>query len=57
MNAIKLIASTLTGCLIGAQTALAIGPAPLPVDDAGLLLAAAVGLLAVIKIARTKDKR
>ena len=42
MNAIKFIATTLTGCLVGAHNALAIGPA-LPVDDAGMLLAAAVG--------------
>ena len=53
MNTIRLIVATLTGLLVGMQSALAI-EFPLPVDDGGLLLVAAVGLVAVIKIARGK---
>ena len=52
MNAIRLVVAVLGGWLVGAQSALALDPTPLPVEDSGLLLVAAVALAAVIKIAR-----
>ena len=51
MNAIRLVVATFGGCLVGTQSAWAVVE-PLPVDDSGLLLVAALGLAAVIKIAR-----
>ena len=59
MNALKLISVALTGGLLGVQDALAIiiPPQGLPVDDGWGLLVAALGLVAVIKIARSKGKR
>ena len=53
MNAIRLIVATLGGWMVGTPSAWAEEPPPLPVEDSGLLLVvAAVGLAAVIKIAR-----
>lgn len=52
MNAIRLVVATLVGWMVGAQSALALEEGPLPVEDSGLLLVAALGLAAVIKIAR-----
>lgn len=55
MSATKLVLATLAGWLVFAQSAFAIQP--LPVEDGGLLIVAAVGLAVVIKIARSKTKR
>lgn len=56
MKPIGLIAATLAGWLVCMQSALAIDPV-LPVEDGGLLQVAALGLIAVIAIARTKNRR
>lgn len=57
MNPTKLLVATLGGLLVCAQSAVAADPFPLPVEDGGLFLVAAVGLALAIKIARWKQKR
>lgn len=57
MNATKLAVGTLAGLLACVQNTFAIEVGALPVEDGGLLLVAAVGLVVAVKIVRWKQKR
>ena len=57
MNAMKLIVATLVGWLVCNQSVWANIDGDLPVEDGGLLAISALGLAAVIKIARGRNRR
>ena len=56
MNARKLMVATLAGWLVSTQSAWA-NFVSMPVDDGGMLALSVLGLAAVIKIARGKNRR
>ncbi len=55
MNASKLIVATLSGWLVCTQSVWA-NRVDMPVEDAGLLAISVLGLAAVIKIARGRNR-